>query len=105
MRPRNEAVPRVVPRAKCTTRSLLESAPLRAGCCFSWDAIGGSTPRKSVTQWLWEARHSKRAISDLGGWRSKKEGVDYYFTTSRVQMLTIKANLNPAAPLHPDRPW
>ena len=68
-------------------------------------AIGGSTPRKSVTQWLWEAGHSKRAISDLGGWRSKKEGVDYYFTTSRVQMLTIKANLNPAAPLHPDRPW
>ena len=68
-------------------------------------AIGGSTPRKSVTRWLWEAGHSKRAISDLGGWRSKKEGVDYYFTTSRVQMLTIKANLNPAAPLHPDRPW
>jgi hypothetical protein len=34
MRPRNEAVPRVVPRAKCTTRCLLESAPLRAGCCL-----------------------------------------------------------------------
>jgi hypothetical protein len=34
MRPRNEAVPRGVPRAKCTTRCLLECAPLRAGCCL-----------------------------------------------------------------------
>ena len=60
--------------------------------------VGGSSPRKSMTQWLWEAGHSKRAISDMGGWRSQKEGVDYYFTTSKLQMLQIKTELDPTLP-------
>jgi hypothetical protein len=36
-----------------------------------------------MTQWLWEAGHSKRAISDMGGWRSQKEGMVQHFLSQR----------------------
>lgn len=56
--------------------------------------VGGSSPRKSFSQWMWDEGVDRRKISDMGGWRIKREGVDYYFSTSRGQMLQYKHTLH-----------
>jgi hypothetical protein len=59
--------------------------------------VGGGTPRKSLSQWLWDAGYAKRVIADVGGWRTREDAVDGYFRTQGPAVLRILERLSSVA--------
>jgi hypothetical protein len=49
----------------------------------------GGTPRKTLSQLIWDAGYSKRILADVGGWALRTDAVDIYFKTQGHQILHL----------------
>ena len=57
--------------------------------------FSGGTPRKSMAQWLYDAKVPRHVIADIGGWTlSQRDAMDGYHETTPADRITTLANLH-----------